>query len=189
MHAILAARRECWERAPLMAPSVAAAATLLIATLRAGGTVLACGNGGSATQSSHLVTELVGRFKRERRPLRAVSIPDNAGLLTAVSNDYSYADAFARHVEGLVRPGDALVALSTSGNSENVLRACQAARRAGARVVGLTGAAGGRMTGLCDVLIQAPDDDTPRIQELHLAAIHLLCDFVERALADDGTPS
>ncbi|HEU4364861.1 MAG TPA: SIS domain-containing protein [Candidatus Krumholzibacteria bacterium] len=170
-------------RAEALAPAVAAAAAELVRSLESGGTVFACGNGGSATQSTHLVGELVGRFKRERHPLRAYSLNENTATLTAVPNDYEFAEVFARQVRGLARAGDCLVAISTSGNSENVVRACRAARDAGARVVSLTGAGGGKVGVASDVVVAVPDSDTPRVQEVHLVVIHLLCGIVEDALA------
>ena len=176
-------RVELATRAEALAPAVVAAAAELIRCLEGGGTVFACGNGGSATQCTHLVGELVGRFKRERHPLRAYSLNENTATLTAVPNDYEFAEVFARQVRGLARAGDCLVAISTSGNSENVVRACRAARDAGARVVSLTGAGGGKVGAASDVVVAVPDSDTPRVQEVHLVVIHLLCGIVEDALA------
>lgn len=176
-------RAELAARAEALAPVVAAAATELIRCLEAGGTVFACGNGGSATQSTHLVGELVGRFRRERDPLRAYSLNENTATLTAVPNDYEFAEVFARQVRGLARAGDCLVAISTSGNSENVVRACRAARATGVRVVSLTGAGGGKVGATSDVVVAVPDAETPRVQEIHLVVIHLLCGIVEDALA------
>lgn len=176
-------RAELAVRAEALAPAVAEAAAELIRCIDGGGTVFACGNGGSATQSTHLVGELVGRFKRERNPFRAYSLNENTATLTAVPNDYEFAEVFARQMRGLARAGDCLVAISTSGNSENVVRACVAARESGARVVSLTGDGGGRVGAASDVVIAVPDSDTPRIQEIHLLVIHLLCGLVEDALA------
>jgi D-sedoheptulose 7-phosphate isomerase len=177
-------------RAEALAPAVEQAAAELIRCIDAGGTVFACGNGGSATQSTHLVGELVGRFRRERQPFRAHSLNENTATLTAVPNDYEFAEVFARQVRGLARAGDCLVAISTSGNSENVVRACAAARAGGVRVVSLTGAGGGRVGAQSDVVVAVPDPETPRIQEIHLIVIHLLCGLVEDALAGrPGKPS
>jgi D-sedoheptulose 7-phosphate isomerase len=176
-------RAELTARADVLAPLVAGAAAELVRCIENGGTVFACGNGGSATQSTHLVGELVGRFRRERNPYRAYSLNENTATLTAVPNDYEFAEVFARQVRGLARAGDCLVAISTSGNSENVVRACRAAREAGARVISLTGAGGGEVGAHSDVLIAVPDAETPRVQEVHLIVIHLLCGMVEDALA------
>lgn len=175
-------RMGVFERAGSLGPQVARAGDVLVRSLEGGGSVFACGNGGSATQSAHFVGELVGRFKRERRALRAFSLVENAGTLTAIGNDYEFADIFARQLQGLLRPGDCLVALSTSGESENVVRACHAAREAKGRVVALTGAKGGRVAGASDVAVQVPEPDTALVQEVHLAVVHLLCEIVEDAL-------
>ena len=186
LRAALVARVELFTRVEAVAPDVLGAANLLARTLAAGGTVWACGNGGSATQAQHLVAELVGRFKRERHAMRAFCLSDNTATVTAVANDYEFADVFARQVRGLARAGDCLFALSTSGNSENVVRACVAAHDAGAAVIALTGAAGGRVASAGDVSIRVPDSDTPRVQEAHLVVIHLLCEMVETALGAAG---
>lgn len=162
------------------AESIAALAQALIDTLRAGGRIYVCGNGGSASQAQHLAGELVGRFLRERGALPAVALNADTALLTALGNDYGFDAVFARQVEALVRPGDALLAITTSGNSPNVLRAVEAARARGARTLGLTGPAGGRLAKLADRCLQVPGDSTPRVQEGHLAVIHILCDLVER---------
>ncbi len=176
-------RAELAARAEVLAPAVAAAAAELVGCIEKGGTVFACGNGGSATQSTHLVGELVGRFRRERNPYRAYSLNENTATLTAVPNDYEFAEVFARQVRGLGRAGDCLVAISTSGNSQNVVRACRAARDAGVRVISLTGEGGGQVGAHSDVLIAVPDAETPCVQEVHLIVIHLLCGMVEDALA------
>lgn len=182
--AALSARAGLFARAQEMGPAVFDAAGVIVRALRGGGMVWACGNGGSATQAQHFVAELVGRFKRERSALRAFCLSDNTATLTAVANDYAFEDVFARQVRGIARPGDVLVALSTSGNSENVVRAAAAAREEGVVVVALTGAGGGRVAGLADVALRVPDAETALIQEVHLVVIHLLCDIVEGVLAD-----
>lgn len=174
------------ERAVVLVPRVKEAAALIAGRLREGGTVYACGNGGSASQAAHFVGELVGRFKRERAAFRAVSLAENAATLTAVANDYDFADVFSRQLDGIARRGDCLVALSTSGESENVFRACRAARAGGADVIALTGRDGGRVAAESRVAICVPDTDTPRIQEVHLLVIHLLCEAVENSLAEPG---
>lgn len=178
----LGERTGVFERARALAPDVARAGEVLVRALEGGGSVFACGNGGSAAQAAHFVLELVGRFKRERRALRAFSLAENAGTLTAIGNDYEFADIFARQLHGILRPGDCLVALSTSGESENVVRACAAAREAKGRVIGLTGAKGGRVAAASDVAIRVPESDTPLVQEVHLAVVHLWCEMVEDAL-------
>ena len=185
VRALLRERVDLFTRAEALAGPVEQAARALTATLTAGGTVWTCGNGGSAAEAQHFAAELVGRFKRERDAFRVVCLCDNIATLTSVSNDYQFADVFARQVRGMARAGDALVALSTSGNSENVLRACVAAQALGVKVVALTGDGGGRMADAADIMIAVPDKDTPRIQEVHLTVVHLLCDIIEGTLAKD----
>jgi len=150
--------------------------------LSSGGTVFACGNGGSATQATHFAAELVGRFKLDRGALRAFSLSDNPAAVTALANDYTYDDVFARQIDGLARDGDCLFALSTSGNSPNVVRACLSARDRGLKVFGLTGASGGEMAEACDVTLRVSFEDTARVQEVHLMIIHVVCELVESAI-------
>ncbi len=152
---------------------------------REGGRLYACGNGGSACDSIHLVEELVARYKRERPGLPAHHLLD-APTLTCWSNDYDFESAFRRQVEAMVREGDVLVAISTSGNAPNVLSAVEAAKERCALTVGLTGRDGGRMREGCDEVIIVPSQATERIQEAHIVIIHLLCDIVERALFFNG---
>lgn len=165
------------------AEAIAAAAALMVDGLKGGGKVLFCGNGGSAADSQHLAAELTGRYLRDRAPLAGVALTVDTSALTAIANDYSYDEVFARQVRGLGRAGDVLVGISTSGNSRNVVAALEAARAMGLRTIGLTGAGGGRMQELCDVCLCVPSSDTPRIQEMHIAAGHMLCELVENAFA------
>lgn len=183
---MLRERADLFTRVAEVAPAVEQAAAVCIASLRAGGTVWTCGNGGSAAEAQHFAAELVGRYKRERNALRAVCLCDNIATVTSVSNDYEFADVFARQVRGMARRGDVLLAFTTSGNSENVLRASAAARENGVAVVALTGRSGGRIAGACDIAIRVPDTDTPLIQEAHLAVVHVLCDLIEAAFATPG---
>ncbi|HEV7369536.1 MAG TPA: D-sedoheptulose 7-phosphate isomerase [Arenibaculum sp.] len=173
---------ENFRRLAAEASSVARAADLLVGALRGGGKVMFCGNGGSAADAQHLAAELMGRFLRDRAPLAAVALTVDTSALTAIGNDYSFDEVFARQIRGLGRPGDALVAISTSGNSANVLEALAVARAAGIATVGLTGASGGRMAELCDLCIRVPAARTDRIQEMHIAVGHLICGLVEDAL-------
>lgn len=142
-----------------------------------------CGNGGSAADSQHLAAELEGRFLIDRRPFAAVALTTNTSSLTAIGNDFGFDTVFERQVRGLGRANDALFAISTSGNSANVLRALQAAREIGLVTIGLTGSTGGKMAPLCDLALRIPSPSTPRIQEMHILAGHIVCDIVERALA------
>ena len=157
-------------------------AALWVATFRRDGKLLFCGNGGSAADAQHLAAELSGRFYLERAPLYAEALHVNGSYLTAVGNDYGYEASYARMVRAAGRAGDVLIAISTSGNSPNILRAAEAAGAQGMSVVGLTGAGGGQLAALCDHLIAVPSKDTPRIQEAHILLGHCLCEATEAAL-------
>ncbi|MBI5241516.1 MAG: SIS domain-containing protein [Elusimicrobia bacterium] len=165
-----------------LAPEVAAAAGLLVAAYRKGRKVLAFGNGGSAADAQHFAAELVGRYERERRALPALALTANSSDLTAIGNDYGYDRVFARQLEGQAGAGDVALAITTSGNSPNVLAGAVEARRLGLKVIGLTGPGGGRLRDLCDVCVRAPAARTALIQEVHAAVIHALCAAVETAL-------
>ena len=171
-----------FERLYPIAPLVAEAGDLLIAALRHGGKILFCGNGGSAADSQHLAAELMGRFLVDRAPLPAISLTTDTSALTAIGNDYGYDQVFSRQLRGLGRTGDALVAISTSGNSRNVVAALQAARQMGIGTIGLTGGNGGQMAAMCDVCICVPAERTDQIQQLHITIGHILCGLVEEAV-------
>ena len=158
-------------------------ADLWAEALRGGGKVLFCGNGGSAADAMHLSAELVGRFKLDRAPLASISLSDNASAMTAIANDYSYEETFSRQVRGLGRPGDVLVALSTSGNSPNVVEAVDAAAEIGVRTVACTGEGGGRLRETAELWLGIPSADTARIQEGYMLLLHTCCELAERALA------
>jgi D-sedoheptulose 7-phosphate isomerase len=160
-------------------PVLEAIALAMTATLRAGGKILWCGNGGSAADSQHLAAELVGRFRRERRGLASLSLTTNSSTLTAIGNDFGYETVFSRQVEALGVAGDLLVGISTSGNSENVVAALQVARSQGLVTVAITGKGGGRMAALADHLFAVESKDTARIQEAHILAGHMICDWIE----------
>lgn len=153
-----------------------------VAALSSGGKVLFCGNGGSAADAQHLAAELSGRFYFDRDPLPAEALHVNTSYLTAVANDYSYEEIYARLVKGMGHPGDVLVAISTSGNSPNILRAVEEAKKKKLIVVGMTGESGGKMASLCDLLLNVPSTDTPRIQEVHIMMGHILCELTEARL-------
>ena len=153
-----------------------------ISVFRNGGKVLFCGNGGSAADAQHIAAELSGRFYANRPPLFAEALHVNTSFLTAVSNDYGYEEAFARMVEAMGREGDLLFALSTSGNSPNILRTAERARSQGMTVVGMTGQGGGKLKPLCDFCLEVPSGDTPRIQEVHITIGHVLCELVEKEM-------
>ena len=162
--------------------AVAEAAEAIIHCLETGGTVYFCGNGGSAADSQHLATEFAGRFQVDRAPLAAVALTTNSSALTAIGNDYGYDHVFARLVEAHGVAGDVAIAISTSGNSRNVLDAVAVARQRGLATIGLCGRGGGKLAGCVDVPIVVPSDRTPRIQEAHIAIIHVLCELVDEAL-------
>lgn len=170
-----------------LAPIIVQAAQCLAACLQSDGKVLICGNGGSAADAQHFSAELVGRFERERRALPAIALTTDTSTLTAVANDYAFDRVFARQVEALGRAGDVLVAISTSGNSPNVIAAMQVAQARGMTCIALTGRNGGQMAGLLratDLELRVPATVTARIQEVHILVIHCLCDLVDRLLFD-----
>jgi D-sedoheptulose 7-phosphate isomerase len=158
------------------------AALELTQALKSGHKVLFCGNGGSAADAQHLAAELSGKFYFDRPALPAEACHVNSSFVTAVSNDYGFKKAFARYIEGFGQQGDILVAISTSGNSENILEAIQSAKEKGMKVIGLTGHTGGKMKEICDLLINIPSTDTPRIQELHITIGHIICELTEKMI-------
>jgi len=163
---------------------VAAAAELVIECLRGGGKLLLCGNGGSAADAQHVAAEFVGRFVTERKGLPAIALTTDSSALTALANDYGFDHVFSRQVHALGRPGDVLIAISTSGNSTNVIEAVAAAHLVGIRCIGLLGRDGGRLRTLVDLPIVVPAAETARIQECHGLVGHLLCASVDSALTD-----
>jgi D-sedoheptulose 7-phosphate isomerase len=173
--------REALDLLSDLAPQVEAAGGLLVDCLQAGGKVLLCGNGGSSSDAQHFAGELVGRFLTERQPLPAIALSGMEAALTAIANDYSYEESFSRQVRALGKPGDVLVAISTSGSSPNVVRAATEARDLGMKVIGMTSSKRGALEGLSDVLLAAPSAFTPRVQEMHILLIHVLCEAVDHA--------
>jgi D-sedoheptulose 7-phosphate isomerase len=172
----------------IMAPLIARAATLMTDCLLADGKILACGNGGSAADAQHFAAEMIGRFERERPELPAISLATDTSILTAIANDYDFAQVFAKQVRALGRAGDVLLAISTSGNSGNVSVAVDAAHEREMRVIALTGKGGGRIGELLtpgDVHLCVPHSVTARIQEVHLLTIHCLCDAIDTSLLGD----
>jgi len=167
------------------APLVANAALRMAATLAKGNKLLFCGNGGSAADAQHLAAEFVNRFIMDRRPLPAIALSTDTSVLTAIGNDFGFDLVFSKQVEALGNPGDMLIAISTSGNSKNVLNAVEAARMRAIAVLGLTGGTGGSMAGLCDVLIAVDDARTPLIQEIHITVGHLLCGLTDYYLFEN----
>jgi D-sedoheptulose 7-phosphate isomerase len=180
-HAAVAARA-----AQQLPPVLERMTALLHGCLRAEGRIFACGNGGSAAQAQHLAAELVGRFQGERRALPAIALTADTATLTSLANDYGYEQVFARQIEALARRGDALVAISTSGNSASVVRAASLARRRGVSVIALTGERGGQLAEHADVLLAAPSNSVARIQEVHALCIHALVEALENGLREAG---
>ena len=159
------------------------AAEILVETFRAGHKLLLCGNGGSAADSQHIAAEFVGRYETERKALPAIALTTDTSALTALANDYEFERVFARQVEALASEGDCLIAISTSGNSPNVIAAVVTARDKGCKVIGLTGAGGKKLASLCDACVMVPSDRTSRIQEGHITIAHIWCEYVDEKLA------
>ncbi|MBL3527411.1 MAG: phosphoheptose isomerase [gamma proteobacterium endosymbiont of Lamellibrachia anaximandri] len=173
------------EAMPLLVDPIAGAAELIVAQLLEGGKILSCGNGGSAGDAQHFSSEMLNRFERERPGLPAIALTTDTSTLTSIANDYSYERVFARQIEALGQPGDLLLAISTSGNSNNVCAAMEAAHEQEMAVIALTGKEGGEAAKLLapgDVEIRVPSGSTARIQEVHLLTIHCLCDLVDQQL-------
>ena len=160
----------------------------IAACLGAGSTVYLCGNGGSAADAQHVAAEFVGRFTADRIPLPAEALTTNASALTAIGNDYEFGEVFARQVDARVGAGDVLAGISTSGNSENVVRAMARARKRGAATLGFTGSAESRILGVSDVCLRVGSRETPRIQEAHILAWHIICGLVEEEMFGNGPP-
>jgi D-sedoheptulose 7-phosphate isomerase len=167
---------------PERVAEIAQAAGMITASLAEGGKLLLFGNGGSASDASHIATEFVARFMRDRRALPALSLCADQSALTAIANDFGYERVFARQLEALGAPGDVVLAISTSGRSPNVLAGTRAARSLGLTTIGLSGAGGGDLAGLVDVCLRVPSETTARIQEGHILIAHVLCELVEQEL-------
>lgn len=186
----LRASRDAFDRAladPAFIESVARASALVTGALRTGGKILFAGNGGSAADAQHLATELVVRFVVNRRALPAIALTTDTSALTAIGNDFGFEQLFARQIAALGRPGDVFVGISTSGRSPNIVTACREARERNLAVIGLTGASGGEMNALCDVTVRVPSDTTALIQQVHIAAGHIICAAAEdEAVASAG---
>lgn len=167
--------------AELTAP-VAELAVRLIETFKIGNKLLIMGNGGSAADAQHFAGEIVSRFRIERPGLPAIALSTDTSIITAIGNDYGYERIFSRQVEALAVPGDAVIGISTSGNSPNVQKALEVARQAGCTTIGLLGKDGGSIKAICDIPLIIPSNDTPRVQEGHITVIHILCDLIEQGL-------
>jgi D-sedoheptulose 7-phosphate isomerase len=169
---------------PSLAPAVSKAVDIIFSSLAAGGQLLIAGNGGSAADAQHIAAELTGRFLRERQPFRALALHVNTSALTAIGNDYGYEHVFARELSAHARPGDTFLAITTSGNSKNILRAIEAARKSKIAVIGLTGESGGQLRTACDLCLCVPSKSTARIQEMHITIGHAICELLEERLTE-----
>jgi len=169
------------QNAGALAETIEKIAGELAGCLKAGGTIFLMGNGGSAADAQHIAGEIVGRFLKERKALAAVALSTDTSVITSVSNDYGFENVFRRQVEALVKPADAVVGISTSGCSVNVIKACKLAREIGALVIGFSGR-GGELKEVADVCLTVPEDDTARIQEVHITAAHICCGLIEEML-------
>jgi len=173
------------DAAKVLSAPISRGIELLAGSLRAGGKIMSCGNGGSAADAQHFAAELVNRFERERPPLAGISLTTDSSALTSIANDYSYEQVFEKQVRALGRKGDVLLAISTSGNSASVVAAMRAARELGVAILALTGRGGGKMTehlGPGDVHVCVPHERTVRVQEVHLLVLHCLCDGIDAQL-------
>jgi D-sedoheptulose 7-phosphate isomerase len=170
------------ESAKQLSAPIVRAIGLMAAALKAGGKILACGNGGSAADAQHFAAELINRFERERAPLAGIALTTDTSTLTSIANDYSYQQVFSKQVRALGRAGDVLLAISTSGNSANVLEAMKTAKKLGVTRIGLTNEKGGKLKGVVDLCLRVPSTDTQRVQECHMAVGHILCDIIESSM-------
>jgi len=161
---------------------ISLAASILSECVREGKTILLAGNGGSAADALHIAGEFVGRFLMERRGVSAIALNSNDATMTAIANDYGYEELFARQVEAFASHSGVFIGYSTSGNSENILRAASKAREKGLKVIGMTGEGGGKLASLCDVCLRMPSGHTPRIQEMHALVGHILCEIAEHSI-------
>ena len=185
MERAFADHRAVFERVEAeLSQAIGRSADIVLEALRNGGKLLLLGNGGSAADSQHIAAELTGRYVRERPGFAAIALTTDTSALTAIANDFGFDTVFERQIEALARPGDAVIAISTSGNSPNVIRAVRRAQSIGCPVIGWLGRDGGELAALCDLPIVIPIDDTARIQEMHILVGHVMCDLVEEALTE-----
>jgi len=158
----------------------------IVSALKRGRKILLCGNGGSAADAQHFAAELVGKFRKIRKALSAVSLTVNTSILTSIGNDFSFDDVFKRQVEAIGKEGDILIAISTSGNSKNVIEAVKQAKKMGIFTIGFTGKDGGKLAEICDIVVKVPSSSTPRIQEMHITLFHAICGIVEEIIIAQG---
>ena len=165
-----------------MIPKISRMCTVILASLKKGNKVMFCGNGGSAGDAQHLAGEFINQFRFPRAPLPGLALTTDSSVLTCIGNDSSFDHVFSKQVKALGKKGDVLIAISTSGNSKNIIEACRAAKEKGIYIIGLTGETGGNMKGIVNCLINVPSTDTPRIQEAHITIGHIICLLVEKEL-------
>ncbi|HDM69967.1 MAG TPA: D-sedoheptulose 7-phosphate isomerase [Thermotogales bacterium] len=158
----------------------------IVSALKRGRKILLCGNGGSAADAQHFAAELVGKFRKIRKALSAVSLTVNTSILTSIGNDFSFDDVFKRQVEAIGKKGDILIAISTSGNSKNVIEAVEQAKKMDIFTIGFTGKDGGKLAEICDLVVKVPSSSTPRIQEMHITLFHAICGIVEEIITAQG---
>jgi len=175
----------CFQNLLEVGQEITQAAEQLAEAIRKGNKILVCGNGGSAADAQHFAAEIVGRFQKERRAWPAIALSTDTSILTAVGNDYSFANIFSRQVEGLARQGDILVGISTSGNSPNVINAVKTAKGLGAKTIGLLGGDGGKLKEQAELVVLAPSASTARIQETHIFVLHYWAEFIESCLTGE----
>lgn len=172
-----------------LSQEVATAVRWIVNAFESGNKILIAGNGGSAADAQHIAAEFVGRFRMERRSLPAIALTTDTSILTALGNDYGFHSVFARQLEGLLREGDIFLAISTSGNSRNIVEAVEICRKNACKVIGFLGNGGGELGGIVDLSIVVPSSQTPRIQEVHITLGHIVCELVESALCRSGAES
>ena len=165
-----------------LAPQIEEATSLVVKALKSNKKIILAGNGGSATQAGHIAGEFTGRYRLERKALPAIALTTDLAAITAISNDYGFDKVFERQLEALANEGDVFIALSTSGNSKNLIKAAEAAKKLNVNVIGLLGKDGGKMKSISKVEIIVPSGNTPRIQEAHLMILHIICELVEKEL-------
>ena len=165
----------------IIGKDIETAAKLCIDGLKKGGKILIFGNGGSAADAQHIAAELVGRYKKERKALAAIALTTDSSVITSISNDYGYSRVFERQIEALANGDDVVIGISTSGSSKNVINGLTIAKEIGCKVIGFSGKDGGEMNSLCDVNLAVPEEDTPRIQEMHILIGHTICYLIDQA--------
>ena len=162
-----------------MLPSISSSCDMIVETIKSDNKVFLCGNGGSAGDAQHIAAEFTGRFFKERKGLPAIALTTDTSAITAIGNDYGYENIFSRQIEALARKGDLLIGISTSGNSENVIKALELAQKIGCKTIGFSGRDGGKMNGLCDINLVVNSDITARIQEMHILMGHIICSSID----------